>query len=79
MTHMHDDQTRAPAGLKFVDATGLWASPAVEREIIARIVSQTGPGSLQDDIHAPVRCESEADSSLRRHLNLSTRRLRLRR
>ena len=63
--------------------TGVY-SPDVERTIIARIVNQTGPGSLQRDIAdtTPQETEERSDAmtvSTRHDLKLANHRLRLRR
>jgi hypothetical protein len=55
-----------------------FASQDVEREIIARIVEQNGPGSLQRDLKSNDFGEVLAGVSMREELRLSRYRFRLR-
>ena len=59
-----------------------YADPDVERQIIARIIDQTGPGSLQSDIALTMNQDEDRPNmrmvSPRHDLKLSQHRLRLR-
>ena len=84
MTNNHlKDSSHAPE-LKLSTGPEGYCSPDVERTIIARIVNQTGHGSLQKDIAdaAPQQAEERSDAtkvSTMHDLKLANHRLRLRR
>lgn len=83
MTNNQTNASQAP-DYKISTASKGYCSPDVERTIIARIVNQTGLGSLQKDIADTTSQQSEERSaattvSTRHDLKLANHRLRLRR
>ena len=85
MTNNHQTNPSQAPNLKLSTAENGYCSPDVERTIIARIVEQTGLGSLQRDIaHTTTTRQTEERSdatraSTRHDLKLANHRLRLRR
>jgi hypothetical protein len=84
MTNHHLTNASQAPDLKLSTAPDGYCSPEVERTIIARIVNQTGHGSLQRDIAdtTPRETEERSDAttvSTRHDLKLANHRLRLRR
>ena len=65
-----------------LESLGGYADPDVERQIIARIINQTGPGSLQGDISRAMNQDEDRSKvravSPRHELKLVQHRLRLR-